>query len=114
MAFATLLVAVAAPGDAGARGAYDGNWNVTFTPQVGNCINSYSAPFIVSGRRVASGGGGKVTGGVSGNGAVAVRVSIGLSFANGTGRLAGSSGSGRWTGVIQGDQCSGVWQATRS
>ena len=111
---AALLVAiVAAPGDAAARGAYDGTWNVTFTPQAGNCHASYNAPFIVSGTRVRSGGNGKVTGGVKPNGAVAVRVSIGLSFANGTGKLAGKSGAGRWSGVITGDQCSGIWQATR-
>ena len=112
--FAVLLLGVVtSPGDAGARAAYDGTWNVTFTPLQGNCYNSYSAPFIVAGRRVKSGGGGKVTGGVKPNGAVAVRLSVGLSYANGKGKLAGRSGAGRWSGVITGDQCSGVWQATR-
>ncbi len=112
--FAALLAAVvAAPGEACAREAYDGRWNVMFTPRQGNCYNSYSAPFIVRGRRVLSDGGGKVTGGVRPNGVVAVRLSVGLSYANGTGRLAGGSGSGQWSGLITGDQCSGTWQATR-
>jgi hypothetical protein len=112
--FAILLAAVVGgPGDADARGAYDGTWNVTFTPQQGNCHHSHSAPFIVAGSQVKSAGGGKVSGGIRPNGAVSVRLSVGLSFANGTGRLAGRSGSGRWSGVITGDQCSGVWQATR-
>ena len=110
---ALLTALVASSGDAGARGGYDGTWTVTFTPQQGNCFNSHTAPFIVSGSKVKSAGGGKVTGGIRPNGALSVRLSVGLSFANGTGRLAGNTGTGRWSGVITGDQCSGVWQATR-
>ena len=110
---ALLLAVVAAPRDAGARVNYDGTWNVTFMPRQGNCYNSYNAPFIVRGRRVSSGGNGKVTGGIRPNGTVAVRLSVGLSYANGTGRLAARSGAGQWSGVITGDACSGIWQATR-
>jgi hypothetical protein len=112
---AALLAAVAAPGtaDAARPGAYDGTWNVTFTPKAGNCQASNTVPFIVAGQRVASAGGGRVTGGVRSNGAVSVRISVGASWANGSGRLAGNGGTGRWSGVITGDQCSGVWQATR-
>jgi len=51
-------------------GAYDGIWNVVFATQAGNCSATNSAPFAVSGRRVSSAGGGKVTGGVSRGGAV--------------------------------------------
>jgi hypothetical protein len=118
---ATVLAALAAPGAADARqagmggaGAYDGNWNVMFTPQAGNCHASNTVPFAVAGTRVSSAGGGKVTGGVSRNGSVSVRITVGASWANGSGRLAGNSGAGRWSGIISGDQCSGVWQATRA
>jgi hypothetical protein len=115
---AAALAAVAAPPAADARlarpGAYDGTWNVTFTPQAGNCHASNTVPFMVSGTRVASAGGGKVTGGVSRNGSVSVRITVGASWADGGGRLAGNAGTGRWSGVISGDRCSGVWQATRS
>jgi hypothetical protein len=119
---AAVLAAVAAPGAADAAagvrmvraGAYDGTWNVTFTPQAGNCHASNTVPFTVSGRRVSSAGGGKVTGGVTGNGNVSVLIKVGASWANGGGRLAGKSGTGRWSGVITGDRCSGVWQATRA
>jgi hypothetical protein len=113
------LAAIAAPGAAdasrGARGmgAYDGTWNVTFATRAGNC-SSNTVPFNVAGTRVSSAGGGKVTGGVSQAGAVAVRISVGLSVANGSGRLVGNSGAGRWSGVISGDHCSGSWRATRS
>jgi hypothetical protein len=93
-------------------GAFDGVWNVQFNTRAGNC-GSNSFPFTVSGRRVSSAGGGKVTGGVSPSGAVSVAVSVGLSRASGTGRLAGNSGGGRWSGIISGDKCSGTWQASR-
>jgi hypothetical protein len=103
------------PAAAGTRpGAYDGNWNVTFTTRAGNCSSTNSAPFTVSGGRLSSAGGGKVTGGINSAGIVLVRISVGLSVANGSGRLVGNSGAGRWSGVITGDRCRGTWQATRS
>jgi hypothetical protein len=95
-------------------GAYDGIWNVVFSTQTGNCSSTNSVPFTVSGRRVSSAGGGKVTGGISRGGVVAVSISVGASHASGSGRLVGNSGSGRWSGIITGDRCSGSWQATRS
>jgi hypothetical protein len=112
---AAVLAALAAPSVADARiGAYDGTWKVTFTPQAGNCHASNTVPFTVMGTRVSSAGGGKVTGGVTGTGSVSVRISVGASWANGGGRLAGNSGAGRWSGIISGDSCSGIWQALRS
>jgi hypothetical protein len=115
-AAAVLAAAAAAPGtaDAARPGAYDGTWNVTFTPQAGNCHASNTVPFTVAGPRVSSAGGGRVTGGVSRAGTVSVRITVGASWANGSGRLAGNSGAGQWSGVITGDQCSGSWQAIRS
>ncbi len=95
-------------------GAYDGTWSVVFSTQAGNCSATNSVPFAVSGRRVSSAGGGKVTGGISRGGVVAVNISVGASHASGSGRLAGNSGAGRWSGIITGDKCSGRWQATRS
>jgi hypothetical protein len=112
---AAALAAFAAPGAADARtGAYDGVWNVVFATQRGNCSSTNSVPFTVSGRRVSSAGGGKVTGGISRAGIVSVNISVGASKASGNGRLAGTSGAGRWSGIIQGDRCSGTWQATRT
>ena len=116
-----ILAAVAlaaAPGTADAvpvrPGAFDGIWNVTFAPRAGNCHATNTVPFNVSGTRVSSAGGGKVTGGITRNGSVTVRVTVGASWADGRGRLAGNSGAGRWSGFITGDHCSGVWQAIRS
>jgi hypothetical protein len=116
---AAVLGAAAASALADARtrivraGAYDGTWNVVFATQRGNCSSTNSVPFTVSGSRVSSAGGGKVTGGIGRGGSVAVRISVGASVASGSGRLAGNSGAGRWSGIISGDRCSGIWQATR-
>src|SRR5450755_4784643 len=72
-AVAVLAAMVAAPSGAEARrarlvggpGAYDGTWNVTFSPRGGSCTSTNTIPFLVSGTQVSSAGGGKVTGGVS-------------------------------------------------
>lgn len=115
---AALAAAVALPGAADAKtvrgSTYDGVWNVTFATTRGTCSSGYSVPFTVTGSRVRSAGGGRVSGSVNRGGAVAVQVSVGASHASGGGRLAGTSGRGSWRGVIQGDACSGTWQATRT
>ena len=112
-AVAVPVAADAAPRGGRAMGAYDGIWNVVFATTRGNCSSGYSVPFTVSGSRVSSAGGGRVSGSVNRAGAVAVRVSVGASRASGGGRLAGSYGAGSWSGIITGDRCSGTWQATR-
>ena len=109
------LAAFALPGSADARivGVYDGTWTTVFATTRGNCSSGYSVPFLVRGGRVSSAGGGHVSGSVSRSGSVAVAVSVGASHASGGGKLFGNSGSGRWSGIITGDRCSGTWQATR-
>jgi hypothetical protein len=96
-----------------AAGAYDGVWNVVFATTRGTCSSGYSVPFTVRGSRVSSAGGGRVSGAVSRGGSVAVSVAVGASRASGGGRLVGNGGAGSWRGIISGDYCSGVWQATR-
>ena len=111
------LAAATVPSSANAArasGAYNGTWNVVFATTRGNCSSGYSVPFQVTGTRVSSAGGGRVSGTVNRGGAVAVNVSVGASKASGGGRLAGTSGAGSWSGIITGDRCSGTWQATRS
>ena len=120
LAAAALLATTAAlPGAADAKmvragGSYDGVWNVTFATTRGTCSSGYSVPFTVVGTRVTSAGGGRVSGSVNRGGGVSVQVSVGASHASGGGRLAGYSGAGSWRGIIQGDYCSGTWQASRS
>ncbi|AHY55624.1 hypothetical protein BJS_05151 [Bradyrhizobium japonicum SEMIA 5079] len=115
LALLALLAMAALPSTADARiGGYDGIWNVTFATTRGNCSSGYSVPFTVTGGRVSSAGGGRVSGRVNRSGAVAVQVSVGASHASGGGRLAGMVGAGSWNGIISGDRCSGTWHATRS
>ena len=52
-----------------AAGAYDGTWNVVFATTRGNCSSGYSVPFTVTGSRVSSAGGGRVSGSVNRAGA---------------------------------------------
>jgi hypothetical protein len=111
------MIGTPAPADAAQRSraaSYDGVWNVLFATQAGNCSSTNSVPFTVTGRRVSSAGGGKVTGGIGSGGSVSVQISVGASKASGIGRLAGNSGAGRWSGIISGDRCSGTWQAARN
>lgn len=115
------LVAVAATAlpstaDAARRagGTYDGNWTAVFTTTRGVCSSGHSFPFLVVGGRLVPNGGGHVSGSVNRGGGVSVAVRVGASHATGAGRVAGNSGSGRWSGLITGDHCSGTWQATRS
>jgi hypothetical protein len=113
-AVAALTIPVAADARVARGGAYDGTWNVVFATKRGTCSSGYSVPFTVVGTHVTSAGGGRVAGSVSRGGGVAVQVSVGSSHASGGGRLAGTSGAGSWSGIIQGDRCSGTWQATRT
>ena len=115
LALLAVLATSALPSTAKARaGGYDGIWNVTFATTRGNCSSGYSVPFTVTGNRVSSAGGGRVSGTVKRSGAVMVQVSVGASRASGGGRLSGVTGVGSWSGIISGDRCSGTWQATRS
>ena len=113
---AAAIFAMAVPGAADARtaGNYDGVWNVVFATTRGTCSSGYSVPFTVTGSRVTSAGGGRVSGSVSRAGSVAVQVSVGASHASGGGRLSGTGGAGSWRGIISGDNCSGTWQASRT
>lgn len=115
LALLAVLATAAVPSTADARmGGYDGVWNVTFATTRGSCSSGYSVPFTVTGNRVSSAGGGRVSGTVNRRGAVAVQVSVGASHASGGGRLGVGAGGGSWRGIISGDQCSGTWQATRT
>jgi len=111
---ATAILAVA-PAVAKAPTGYDGSWNVLIITEAGSCDQAYSFPVRIVGHRVmSSGGSASVTGSVGQGGRVAVRVSSGGSFANGTGRLGAGAGAGRWSGKGSAGACGGRWQATRS
>ena len=113
LAAGACLALAAGVADARAAG-YDGSWNVLIITETGSCDQAYTFPVRIVGNRVLSNGSANVTGSIGRGGGVAVRVSSGGSFANGTGRLGAGSGAGRWSGKGSAGTCSGRWQATRS
>ena len=99
------------PADAAAN--HDGIWSVVIITNQGICDPSYRYPIRISKGSVINAGNATVTitGKVEKNGAVVVNVGAGDKTATGTGRLAGATGGGSWSGGN--GACSGVWQAER-
>jgi hypothetical protein len=92
---------------------YDGIWSVVIITNQGICDPSYRYPIRITKGSLINAGNATVTisGKVEKNGAVVVNVAAGDKTATGTGRLAGASGGGSWSGGN--GACSGVWQAER-
>jgi hypothetical protein len=92
---------------------YDGVWSVVIVTQQGLCDPSYRYPIRISKGNLLNAGTAQVaiSGKVAKNGAVVVNVSAGDKTATGTGKLAGKTGGGSWSGGN--GICSGVWQAER-
>ena len=81
--------------------------------KTGICDPSYRYPIRITNGTVGNAGNATVniTGKVGKNGALTVNVGTGDKTATGTGRLAGKTGSGSWSGGN--GACAGVWQAER-
>src|SRR4029450_7831061 len=99
------------PAEAGA--GYDGGWGVGVITKEGICDPSYRYPIRITNGNLGNAGTATVSisGKVGKNGAITGNVSPGDETATGTGRLAGSHGTGSWSGGN--GACSGVWQAER-
>lgn len=114
-AVAALATAAALPAlsPAEAVPGYDGVWSVVIITKEGICDPSYRYPIRITNGNLGNAGTATVSisGKVGKNGAITVNVSTGDKTATGTGRLAGSHGTGSWSGGN--GACSGVWQAER-
>ena len=112
---AALAAAAALPAlsPAEALPGYDGVWSVVIITKEGICDPSYRYPIRITNGNLGNAGTAAVSisGKVGKNGAVTVNVSTGDKTATGTGRLAGSTGTGSWSGGN--GACHGVWQAER-
>jgi hypothetical protein len=112
---AALATAAAVPAlsPAEAVPGYDGVWSVVIITKEGICDPSYRYPIRITNGTLGNAGTATVSisGKVGKNGAITVNVSTGDKTATGTGRLAGSHGTGSWSGGN--GACSGVWQAER-
>lgn len=115
----TGLVAVTAlvsfPGTAAlASKAYDGQWSVLIVTESGTCDRAYRYPVKIANGKVGHADPSSsfnIAGSVTGSGAVKVSVSRGQQRADGTGRLSGAAGSGKWTSAT--GECSGQWTAEK-
>jgi hypothetical protein len=90
---------------------YDGLWSVSIVTEKGDCDRGYRYPVRISNGLLANAGDSvfTISGRVGGTGAITVAVSAGGRSAIGSGRLAGNSGMGSWSG----GSCSGSWTAER-
>jgi hypothetical protein len=90
---------------------YDGLWSVSIVTEKGDCDRGYRYPVRISNGMLANAGDAvfTISGRVGGTGAITVAVSAGGRSAIGSGRLAGNTGMGSWSG----GSCSGSWTAER-
>jgi hypothetical protein len=102
--------------NAQARSPYDGSWNVVVSGRSGACQGgTYQyALQIVNGVVRYSGSDARISGRVSANGAVYVRVSSSDSSAVGSGRLGRGTGGGTFRGQSSSGTCAGTWSGQRT
>ncbi|MBI4275627.1 MAG: hypothetical protein HY659_13110 [Rhizobiales bacterium] len=104
----------AAPATAQSR--YDGFWSVLIITERGTCDRAYRYPIRIFHGRVdhadPANTSFNIRGRVTGNGGVRVSVSRGDKRADGSGRLSGNGGGGRWK-AVSGGECSGQWTAEK-
>jgi hypothetical protein len=99
-----------------AKSELDGQWSVLIVTESGPCDRAYRYGVrIANGRIEYSGESAPVdlSGQVDRTGRVNVRVSGGSQVAVATGRLAGRSGGGTWSGNSATSKCAGRWEAER-
>jgi hypothetical protein len=107
---ATLAVASAAR----AATPYDGKWSVSIITDNGDCDRAYRYEIVISNGHVTYDSQEiLVSGQVNAGGQVSVTIKHGQDSANGSGRLSGDTGTGRWTGQSTANKCSGHWEAER-
>jgi hypothetical protein len=107
---ASVTLAASATSNAAAP-HFDGMWSVSIVTEKGDCDRGYRYPIRISHGTLVNGGDDPFTisGKVLPTGAITVTVSHGDKSATGSGKLAGDTGEGIWTG----GSCSGTWSAER-
>jgi hypothetical protein len=97
-----------------ARSAYDGSWDLAFVTQRGACDPTYDFSVNISDGIITQPNLVRFRGYVARSGAVRASVTVQDRFAAGSGRLAGNSGRGTWSGYSGNARCSGYWSARRN
>ena len=97
-----------------ARSPYDGQWNITFVTQSGDCNPTYTYSLNIENGTITSPVAETFRGNVTNSGAVRASVSVQEKHASGSGKLTGVLGRGTWSGYSGDQRCTGSWTAQRS
>src|SRR6266478_8691235 len=100
------------PAFAGSR--FDGQWNLVFVTQRGDCDPTYNFTVDVVNGNISHPNILTFRGRVAPSGAVVASVRVGQKSASGSGRLSGVSGRGVWSGRSGDARCAGTWAAQRN
>jgi hypothetical protein len=112
LAFAgTLLGPLSA---ASATSRFDGQWNLVFVTQRGDCDASYNFTVDVVNGNISHPNILTFRGRVAQSGVVRASVRVGRKFASGSGKLSAAIGRGVWTGSSDQSRCAGTWAAQRN
>ena len=97
-----------------ARSPYDGQWNITFVTQSGDCSPSYNYSLNIENGAITSPNVETFMGNVTSSGVVRASVSMQEKRASGSGKLTGVLGRGTWNGWSGDQRCAGSWTAQRA
>ena len=97
-----------------ARSSYDGQWNITFVTQSGDCNPTYNYSVNIENGVIMSPNAETFRGNVTSSGAVRASVTVQEKHASGSGKLTGVLGRGTWIGWSGDQRCVGSWTAQRT
>ena len=111
-AFAGSQLGAQSPAYAGSR--FDGQWNLVFLTQRGDCDPSYNFTVDVVNGNISHPNILTFRGRVASSGAVRASVRVGQKSASGSGKISGATGRGVWSGSSGQSRCAGTWSAQRN
>ena len=97
-----------------ARSSYDGQWNIAFATQSGDCNPTYNFSVNIENGVITSPNAETFRGNVTSSGAVRASVTVQEKHATGSGKLTGVLGRGTWIGWSGDQRCVGSWTAQRT
>jgi hypothetical protein len=98
---------------AGARSPYDGQWDITFVTQSGDCNPVYTYSILIENGVISSPAVQSFSGNVTNAGIVHAAVAVQEKRASGSGKLTSVVGRGTWKGYSGDQRCAGAWTAQR-
>jgi hypothetical protein len=102
------------PSPASASSRFDGQWNLIFLTQRGDCDPSYNFTVDVVNGNISHPNILTFRGRIAPSGAVRASVRVGQRFASGSGKVTAGIGHGVWSGSSGQSRCAGTWSAQRN